>query len=383
MKKRLVILGSTGSIGLSTLDVISKNRDRIELLGISAHSNANLLLNQINQYKPKYAVLSNSSAFSGFKDRFSSSETSLLDPGNGISQLATHPEADIILNAIVGAAGLQASIEAAKAGKRLALANKESMVVGGELINQYAAESGAEIIPVDSEHSAIWQSLAAGQKKELQRILLTGSGGPFRDLPLEKFEGITKEQALAHPTWNMGPKITIDSATMMNKGLEVIEAVRLFNVPPDKIKVVIHPESIVHSLVEFVDSSIIGQMSRPDMKLPIAYALFFPERIPSGNGHINLADAGKLTFYEPDFVKFPLLQLSYKVARDSGTMPAVYNAANEVAVAAFLNDIIKFAKIPDIVINCVERHRKIKSPSIDEILNADRWGRETAMELVG
>jgi len=383
MKKRLSILGSTGSIGVSALDIVENNLDRIELFGISAFSNVELLNKQVEKYRPKFVTVGDKTAYDKFKKSFSSNSTTLLEYEAGLKYLVADPEVDIVLNAIVGAAGLEASIETVTAGKRLALANKESMVIGGELINSLAKKYKAEIIPVDSEHSAIWQALTSGQKKEVRKILLTGSGGPFRELPLEKFESITKEQALNHPTWKMGPKITIDSATMMNKGLEIIEAVRLFDIPADKIEVVIHPESIIHSMVEYVDSSIIAQMSNPDMRLPISYALFYPERVFSDSAKIDLAKAGKLSFFSPDFEKFPLLGLALKVAETGGSAAAVMNAANEIAVSALLNDTIKFAKIPDIVINSVEKYNNIETPSLEEILEADRWGREKAKELVG
>ncbi|HHI03463.1 MAG TPA: 1-deoxy-D-xylulose-5-phosphate reductoisomerase [candidate division Zixibacteria bacterium] len=383
MKKRLSILGSTGSIGVSALDIVAKNQDRIELFGLSAFSNIELLQKQVERFCPKYVTVRNKAAYEKFGRDFDSGTTQLLEYETGLNCLITDPDVDIVLNGIVGAAGLEASIETVKAGKRLALANKESMVIGGELINSLAGKYKAEIIPVDSEHSAIWQSLASGQKKELKRILLTGSGGPFRELPLEKFRSITKEQALHHPTWNMGPKITIDSATMMNKGLEVIEAVRLFDIPSDKIEIVIHPESIIHSMVEYIDSSIIAQMSNPDMRLPISYALFYPERVVSDSAEVNLADVGELTFYNPDFEKFPLLKLAFRVAETGGSSAAVMNAANEIAVSALLNNAVKFVQIPDIVINSVEKYNNIESPSLEEILEADRWGREKAKELVG
>ncbi len=383
MIKRLSILGSTGSIGVSALDIVAKNQDRIELFGLSAFSNVELLQKQVEQYHPKFVTVCNKTAYDKFKNSFHSDRTKLLEYETGIKYLTSDPEVDIVLNAIVGAAGLEASIETVKAGKRLALANKESMVIWGELINSFAKKYEAEIIPVDSEHSAIWQALVAGGKKEVRKILLTGSGGPFRELPIEKFKSITKEQALNHPTWNMGPKITIDSATMMNKGLEIIEAVRLFDIPADKIEVVIHPESIIHSMVEYIDSSIIAQMSNPDMRLPISYALYYPERVFSDSAKINLSEAGKLTFFSPDFKKFPLLKLALRVAESGGSCAAVMNAANEIAVSALLNDTIEFAQIPDIVINSVEKYKNIESPSLEEILEADRWGREKAKELVG
>jgi 1-deoxy-D-xylulose-5-phosphate reductoisomerase len=307
----------------------------------------------------------------------------LIEYEKGAEYLASIPENDIVLNAIVGAAGLKASLATAKAGKRLALANKESMVVGGPLINKAIAENGAELIPVDSEHSAIWQALHCGKPKEIRKILLTGSGGPFRNLPASEFKNITKEQALKHPTWNMGAKITIDSATMMNKALEILEAVQLFGIPAEKIEVVIHPQSIIHSMIEFDDSSIIAQMSHPDMKLPIALALFYPERVSLFDARIDLTEIGKLTFEKPDLAKFPLLKAAYEVAQIGGSAPAVFNAANEIAVAAFLKDIIGFNKIPDIIINTINKHEAVPNPDFEQLISADNWGRRYASELIG
>ena len=382
MKKNLVILGSSGSIGTSALDVVAANAERLEVVGLSVHSNIELLKKQIEQFKPEFAVVTDPNVYRKFKTSFQSDKTTLLDPADGIEKLAELESADIVLNAVVGAAGLKASLRTVAAGKRLALANKESMVIGGSLINDTADRNDAEIIPVDSEHSAIWQSLFPGQKKEVKKILLTGSGGPFRTLPLSEFDKITKQQALDHPTWTMGPKITIDSATMMNKGLEILEAMGLFRVPVDKIEVVIHPQSVIHSMVEFIDSSIIGQLAGPDMRLPIAYAIFFPERVAGNYGYIKLTDIGRLEFFEPDFEKFALLKLAYDVAESGGTTPAVYNAANEVAVEAFLKETIEFRAIPDIIINCVAKHKTVKNPSLEEILAADDWARNTAREYM-
>lgn len=378
MKKKLVILGSTGSIGCSALDVVEQNMDRIEVVALAAHSNVDLLLKQCSKFRPKYVTLTDHEAYLRFEKIFDSSGTELVEFESGLEKLSTLPEADIVLNAIVGAAGLKASLDVVATGKRLALANKESMVIGGFLINEIAAKSGAEILPVDSEHSAIWQALRSGKPTEVKKIILTASGGPFFDKPLAEFKSITKEQALDHPTWKMGPKITIDSATMINKGLEVIEAMFLFNVPPEQIEVVIHPQSIIHSMVEFVDSSIIAQLSKPDMRLPIADAFFYPERIASEFGKLDLAEIGQLTFRKPDFEKFPLLLLAWEVAAKGGTTAAVYNAANEIAVQAFLDNDVEFVQIPDIVIDCVKKHRPIEKPSVAEIISADRWARETA-----
>ncbi|MBN2227489.1 MAG: 1-deoxy-D-xylulose-5-phosphate reductoisomerase [candidate division Zixibacteria bacterium] len=383
MKKRLVILGATGSIGRSALDVVSCNKEHIEVLGLTANTQTDALGDAVREFKPKYAAITNPDAFKTFTGAKDISGVEFMPPETGVEQLAAHPDADIVLNAIVGAAGLKASLAAVKAGKRLALANKESMVIGGDLINRAASESGAEVIPVDSEHSAIWQALIPGRKSEVRRILLTGSGGPFRQTPREDFDTITKAQALNHPTWNMGAKITIDSATMMNKALEVIEAVNLFRVTADKIEVVIHPQSIIHSLVEFVDNSIIAQLSHPDMRLPISYALFYPERRPAENGHFSLSEVGSLTFQKPDFDKFVLLHMAFEVVKTGGTAAAVFNAANEIAVAAFLQDVVKFSRIPDIVIHTLDRHTVISDPSLEQILEADRWARETAGKMLG
>ena len=382
MKKRLVILGSTGSIGRSALDVVSRHRDRIEVVGLSSHSDIDLLLKQINEFNPAYAAVTDEKMYAKFRSTFSLPSVELLGPPDGLEKMAALPETDIILNAIVGAAGLKASVSAVAAGKRLALANKESMVIGGEMLNRLRRQTGSEIIPVDSEHSAIWQALRSGKKEEVRKIILTGSGGPFRELPLDKFDSITREQALAHPIWKMGEKITIDSATMMNKGLEILEAVQLFELPAEKIDVVIHAQSIIHSMVEFIDSSVIAQMSYPDMRLPLSYALFYPERVESQNGQMELAEIGSLTFGRPDFVKFPLLKAAYSVAGVGGTLPAVFNAANEVAVEAFLNDGIEFRRIPDIVINSMERHNCIGNPSYQDIVDADKEGRRVARELI-
>ncbi|UCD17715.1 MAG: 1-deoxy-D-xylulose-5-phosphate reductoisomerase [Candidatus Zixiibacteriota bacterium] len=383
MGKKLVILGSTGSIGQSALEVVARNPERIEILGLTAHTRADMLRDQVGQFRPKYAAVTDPAAREHFAGLIDSPDVELLPPTEGIEMLAAHSDADIVLNAIVGAAGLKASLAAVRAGNRLALANKESMVIGGDLINAAAAISGAEIIPVDSEHSAIWQALVSGRKREIKKILLTGSGGPFRETPRSEFDSITKQQALSHPIWKMGAKITIDSATMMNKALEIIEAVNLFRVPADKIEVVVHPQSIIHSMVEFVDSSIIAQLSYPDMRLPIAYALFYPERHPAENGHFNLTEIGKLTFQKPDFEKFVLIPMAYRIARIGGTAAAVFNAANEVAVEAFLNDAVKFSRIPDIVIAAVEKHAPVLNPSLEEILEADRWARENAKTMIG
>lgn len=382
MKKRLVILGSTGSIGRSALDVVARNKDRIDVLALSTHRNIEQFRRQIQEFRPRYGAVTQGECCFRFQKQYPFPGTEVFSGDDAAERLASLPEADIVLNAIVGAAGLKASLAALKSGKRLALANKESMVIGGVLLNQARKATDSEIIPVDSEHSAVWQALASGKKEEIKKIILTGSGGPFRETPREQFRDITKEQALNHPVWKMGPKITVDSATMMNKGLEVIEAVHLFDISPDKIDVVIHPQSIIHSMVEFVDSSIIAQISYPDMRLPISYALFYPDRIVSSNGHFDLTDIRQLTFQKPDYEKFPLLRLAFDVARKGGTLPAVFNAANEVAVAAFLKERVKFYQIPDIITDTLEKHIMVAQPSLDDIIAADIWGRKTAEEFI-
>ncbi len=374
-------MGSTGSIGISALEVVEQNADRIEIIGLSTHSNIKILVEQVRKFQPKFVAVTEEESYRKFKDINEADSTELFDFSDGITSLAMLGEADIILNGIVGAAGLKASLETVSAGKRLALANKESMVIGGDLIKSAALKTGAEIIPVDSEHSAIYQSLFSGKKKEVKRLILTASGGPFFGRPKSEFRSITREEALNHPTWNMGPKITIDSATMINKGLEIIEAMQLFDIPPEKIDVIIHPQSIIHSMVEFVDSSVIAQMSYPDMRLPIAYALFYPERLVGDFGRLDLAEVAQLTFINPDFEKFPLLKLAYKVAKIGGTAPAVYNAANEVAVEAFLNEVLDFWRIPDIIINTIDKHDAVENPSLEDILAADKWARTTAAEF--
>jgi 1-deoxy-D-xylulose-5-phosphate reductoisomerase len=300
-----------------------------------------------------------------------------------IVKLAGTTDIDIVVNAIVGAAGLRTSLEAARQGKVLALANKESLVAGGPLFAPLIERHQSAILPIDSEHSAVWQCLTAGKKSEIRRIILTASGGPFRTLPREKFESITVEQALNHPTWKMGHKITIDSATLANKGLEVIEAVALFQIPADAISVVIHPQSIIHSMVEYVDSSIMAQLSKPDMRLPISYALFWPERQESHFGRLELSELSQLTFEQPDFERFPALALAYKAARAGGTAPAVYNAANEVAVQAFVAKAIQFTQISDCIDAVLNEVMLTTDPGLEQILAADRMAREAAMKHTG
>ncbi len=376
--KNVVVLGSTGSIGKNALEVLSLFPDRFRLFGISTNINIGLLEEQIRCFKPKMAVVMDGENFQRFPRKY---DTEILSGMDGLKALCSHPQVDLVINALVGSAGLLPSLEALESGKTLATANKESLVMAGELLIGKAKEKGTEILPIDSEHSAIKQCLLSGKKEEVKRIILTASGGPFRGKSQEELSDITVAEALAHPTWEMGKKITIDSASLMNKGLEVIEARWLFDIPPDRIKVVIHPQSIVHSMVEFVDGSIIAQMSMPDMKLPLRYALFYPQRVNSPNSSLDLTQTRPLTFFEPDFGKFPCLKLAYQALEMGGTAPAVLNSANEVLVNAFLSIRIKFTDIWSLLEKVLNRHKVKLNPNLDDILKADSWGRKTAEEL--
>jgi 1-deoxy-D-xylulose-5-phosphate reductoisomerase len=376
--KKVVVLGSTGSIGRNALEVLAHFPDQFTLWGISANRNMDLLKAQIGQFKPQLVVVTDENSFQSFPRNF---DTEILSGLVGLRRLCTHPEVDLVINALVGSVGLIPSLDALEAGKMLATANKESLVMAGELLIRKANEKGAEIIPIDSEHSAIKQCLLSGKKNEVKRIILTASGGPFWGKSEKELSQITVEEALSHPTWEMGKKITVDSASLMNKGLEVIEAHWLFDVTPDRIKVVIHPQSIVHSMVEFVDGSVIAQMSVPDMKLPLQYALFYPERVNSPNTSLDLTQTRQLTFFEPDFDKFPCMKLAYQALEMGGTAPAVLSSANEVVVNAFLSRQIKFTVIYDVLHQVLNRHQVKPSPNLDDILNADKWGRQKAEEL--
>jgi 1-deoxy-D-xylulose-5-phosphate reductoisomerase len=376
--KNVVILGSSGSIGRNALKVLSDFKERFSVFGLSVHRNVGLLEEQIRHFAPKMAALTDQESFERFPRNH---DTEILFGTDGLKELCSHPQVDLVINALVGSAGLLPSLRTLESGKTLAIANKESLVMAGELLIDKAREKGAEILPIDSEHSAIKQCLLGGKKEEVKRLILTASGGPFLGRSGEDLKEITVEQALVHPTWEMGKKITIDSATLMNKGLEVIEAHWLFGIPADRINVLVHPQSIVHSMVEFVDGSVIAQMSVPDMKLPIQYALFYPRRITSNNTTLDLAKAGKLTFFEPDYERFPCLGLAYHALKTGGTAPAVLNAANEVAVQAFLDHGIPFTGIQKIVWETLSRHETKLAPKFDYIMDADRWARQTAGEL--
>jgi len=381
--KNIVLLGSSGSIGRSTLDVVRQHPGRLKVMALAANSNCNLLVEQYFEFRPDYVCLVDETLRGELRERLKSEPVRVLSGKDEMIELAELDKADIVVNAVVGAAGLLASVETVRHKKILALANKESMVAAGPLLNKLSKKSGAKIIPIDSEHSAIFQLLESKNLSEVKNIILTASGGPFRILPLDKFADITLEQALKHPTWKMGKKITIDSATLVNKGLEIIEAVNLFEVPPDKVKVVIHAQSIIHSMVEFFDSSITAQLSRPDMRMPITYALFWPLRAVSEFGRMDFSKLTNLTFEPPDFNRFPALRLACDVAQKGGTAPAIFNAANEIAVEAFLNRAITFVDIVRIIEETVTDIDSIAEPELEDIINADKQARSRAETMTG
>lgn len=377
----VAILGATGSIGLSALDVIKNNSNEFFVTGLSAGSNAEVLAKSIKEFRPKKVSLATNEAAEKLKNLISLDGIELFIGEDASKNIATDERADIVISAIVGAAGLEPTMAAAKLGKRIALANKESLVMGGQLLLDMVAHSDAEILPVDSEHSAIFQANLAGDAKEVRRIILTASGGPFRTRE-SNFESITREEALNHPTWDMGAKISIDSATLMNKALEVIEARWLFDIPVDRIEVWIHPQSVIHSMVEFVDGSIIAQLGATDMRMPIHYALTYPERKPGGVEYMRLEDMMSLTFERPRTDVFKGLELGFRAAREGGTMGAVLNAANEVTVDAFLSGSCGFMDIPRINEAVMDEHKLISQPTLQELWEMDNWARLKARELV-
>ena len=381
-RRNLAILGASGSIGRSTLDVVAASKGRFRIYGVSAHSQLGDIVECTRPFAPKLIVATDPNAAASFDSSTLPKETKLLNGAEGIQKLVTDPQVDIVVAAIVGSAGLTGTWQAVDAGKTVALANKESLVMGGPLLMNLAAERGANILPIDSEHSAVFQALQAGQHSEVQRIILTASGGPFRTFSQEDLEKATVAQALDHPTWKMGPKITVDSATMMNKALEIIEARWLFNVPPDKIEVVIHPQSIVHSLVEFVDGSIIAQLSPPDMRLPIQYALSYPDRTQGSAQRLDLGQSLQLDFEPPDLNRFPALSLGLEAAQAGGTAGAVLNAANESAVAYFLHGKLRFTEIVSACRDVLEQHTFDANPSLEALLKIDAWAREEITKWV-
>lgn len=379
MVKRIAILGSTGSIGCNALEVIEHLGPAYKAVALSAHSQGSKLLEQVRRHRPAAVALTQEAADASLVAELRAMGVEVFAGTGSMERLVSRPDVDMVLAAVVGAAGLPAVLAAVRAGKTLALANKESLVVAGSLLVPEARRRGVTILPVDSEHSAVFQSMRCGRPEEVRRVILTASGGPFRTCSREQIENATPEDALKHPTWRMGAKITIDSATMFNKALELIEACWLFDLPPEKVEVVIHPESVVHSMVEFVDGSVLAQLSPPDMRTPIQYALTYPERTEGISRRLSLSGPWALHFEPPDFERFPALRLAYDVARMGGTAGAVLNAANEAAVAAFLDRQIPFGEIPRLVGFTIERHRAQlqQNPSLDDLLGADQWARQT------
>lgn len=377
--KNVVILGSTGSIGKSALDVISMHRDRFRVVGLTAHQNVELLSRQVEEFRPEAVAVSDSASL---KRLGSMPGVRVFEGQDGVCDVAVWASADIVLSAIVGSAGLIPTLSAVRAGKAIGLANKEALVAAGDIIREEAEKSGARILPVDSEHSAVFQCLEGQDRGALKRILLTASGGPFVGKSPDELRDVTPEEALNHPSWSMGRKITVDSATLMNKGLEVIEAHHLFGVGPEGIEVLIHPQSIIHSMVEFTDGSCIAQLSVPDMRAAIAYALSYPERLDGVIEPLDLPVLGKLTFERPDLESFPCLSYAYEALRAGGTMPAVLNAANEVAVEGFLAGRVGFNDIPAIIKKTMDAHDKVSLSSIDAVLKADSWARGHAERLL-
>ena len=381
----LTILGATGSIGVSTLDVVARHPDRYKVVALSGHTRIELLAEQCRQFKPAYAVTGSATAAQQLTHLLSAgdSNTQVLYGADALTHIASLSEVDAVMAAIVGAAGLMPTLAAVSAGKRVLLANKEALVMAGDIFMAEVRQSGACLLPIDSEHNAIFQSMPAGYAGDfspagISRILLTASGGPFRDIKIEALSSVTPEQAVAHPKWVMGRKISVDSATMMNKGLEVIEAHWLFNAPADHIEVVIHPQSVIHSLVEYADGSVLAQLGNPDMRTPIAHALAWPQRIDSGVQKLDLFAIGQLTFERPDLARFPCLGLAYQALRAGGNAPAVLNAANEVAVSAFLAGHLPFLKIAAVIAEALEVVPHSAVTTIDMVMAADHQGRVAA-----
>ena len=373
--KNVVVLGSTGSIGTSTLKVAEDLPDHLRLLALAAGNNLELLLEQTRRHEPAAICIADEAKARQAREMLGTA-TEVYSGPEGLLKLATLPGADIVLIAIVGTAGLQPALAAIRAGKDIAIASKEILVMAGETVMKEARNYGVRVLAVDSEHSAIFQCLDGKPPSSVRNLWLTASGGPFRTTPKAEFAAITVERALRHPSWVMGRKITIDSATLFNKGLEMIEARWLFDIGMDRVQVVVHPQSVVHSMVEFVDGSMIAQLSTPDMCLPIQYALTYPERMPNDRVQTNLAKLGTLTFEAPDVDRFPALELARQAGEVGGTLPAVLNAANEVAVEAFFNRQISFVQITETVRRAMDRHRLVAHPTFEEILAADRWTRE-------
>jgi 1-deoxy-D-xylulose-5-phosphate reductoisomerase len=373
--KRIALLGSTGSIGTQTLDVVRKHPDRFRVVALVAGSNAELLAAQADEFRPELAVLGEGTIDVPAGTRFAGGWEAVVEA-------AAHPDADVVVNALVGSAGLLPTLTALDAGKTVALANKESLIAGGSLVTRRVVDHPERLLPVDSEHSAIFQCLAGNRMGDVRRVILTASGGPFRGRRGADLENVTIEEALAHPTWRMGRKITVDSATLMNKGLEAIEAHHLFRVPIDRVELVVHPRSLVHGIVEFIDGSCIAQVSTPDMRLPLQIVLSWPERLPDGAEPLDWAALGALEFEPLDAATFPCPGLAVEAARRGGTYPCVLNAANEEAVEAFLTERLRFGAIPIVIERVLERHSPVAEPALDDVLSAERAAREEARREV-
>jgi 1-deoxy-D-xylulose-5-phosphate reductoisomerase len=380
--KRLAVLGSTGSIGVNTLDIVRRFPERFKVIGLSAGFNVRRIKEQILQAQPKVVSVRNEELSERLRKEFPSGSVEIVHGEEGLIRVATHPEVDQVVSALVGAVGLIPTLSAVRLGKAVALANKETLVMAGKIIMEEARKSRAQILPVDSEHSAIFQALLGHRVEDVHRLILTASGGPFLNLPVSRLEEVAVRDALNHPHWEMGKKITIDSASLMNKGLEVIEARWLFNIPPEKIFVQIHPQCIVHSMVEYIDGSIVAQLGVADMRVPISYALAFPQRLHLSLPRLDLSRREALTFSPPDPDRFPCLQLAYRAIGVGETMPAILNAANEIAVNAFLEGSIKFTHIPLLIEKVMEEHEVKTVRTAEDVLRADHWARERSKLLL-
>ena len=378
--KNIVVLGSTGSIGTQTLEIVDAYPDRLQIVALAAGSNVEKIEPQIRKYHPKKVVMFDEAAAKALKTKVADLDVTVLAGMSGLIEICIMEEADVVLTAVVGMIGITPTIEAIKAGKDIALANKETLVTAGHIIMPLAKQMGVSILPVDSEHSAIFQSLNGEPKNRLKKILLTASGGPFRGMSKAQLADKTVKDALKHPNWSMGPKITIDSATMVNKGLEVMEAGWLFDVNYDQIQVVVHPQSIIHSMVEYADGAVIAQLGLPDMKLPIQYALFYPDRLPMNTEGIDFFQLGQISFERPDLETFQGLKLAYEAFKIGGSMPTVFNAANEKAVSLFLHEKIRFLDIADIIAETMSKHQVIAKPDVEQILMTEQWCYEQIAE---
>ena len=380
MMKNITILGSTGSIGTQALEVINNNKNEFNLIGISANKNVDLLIQQAKLYKPKYVCIVDESYKDTLINRLNPKECKILFGRSGLLELSQNNDANIMLNALVGYSGMEPTINAIKAGINIALSNKESLVMAGAIINNLLNKYNVDLYPVDSEHSAIWQCIVGEKKEEINKIILTGSGGPFRTRNISDFQNIKKKEALQHPNWSMGNKITIDSSTMMNKGLEVIEAYWLFNLDVNKIEIIIHPESIVHSMVEFLDGSIKAQLGIPSMKIPIQYALTYPKHLELNCRKLDLVDIGTLNFEKPDLKKFKCIQLAYDSIKLGGSYPVILNVANDMLVDKFLNNKINYLDIPNGIEQVLEEHKFIQEVNLDDIKHLTSWTKEYIKE---